>query len=233
MKFAIGLGVAGAAALVIAIASGRFDDDSPERETAGADVPAGGAGPALEVPAVHEVLEVAPGARIPVFDSPDGGRLGTAPAKTESGERTVLSVTDRRGEWIGIESELSGIEPVAWVRDQRKRLIPGETEWALVLDRAGGAGELRRGEDSTEEFGFAEEGLAAEVRPGRYAVADRLEGELVLTATPDPGVPGAPPGPSVRIASDSVADTAILVDATAMGPLYDRTPIGAPVYLED
>jgi hypothetical protein len=229
MRFAIGLGVAGLAALVVAIASGRFEGD-PSPTTTGESSAA--VAPELQVPAVHETLELASRARVPVLDSPNGDRLGTAQAKTESGERTVLSVADRRGEWIGVESALSGVEPVAWVREQRKRMIPSETEWALVLDRAEGAGELRRGEKAIEEFEFSEEGQAGAVRPGRYAIADRLEGELVLTATPDPGVPGAPPGPPVHIASDPVAETAIRVDASALKPLYDQSPIGAPVYIE-
>jgi hypothetical protein len=213
MKFAIGLGIAGAAALLIAIASGRFEGDpAPTGTTAGTEVSDTERAPP-EVPGEHDVLEVAPGARVPVLDSPGGERLGVVSARTESGERTVLSVADRRAEWIGVESALSGVEPVAWVREQRKRLIPSRTEWAIVLDRAGMAGELRRGAEAVAEFGFAEEGNAAAVRPGRYAVADRADGALVLTATPDPGVAGAPAGPPVELASDASAQTAILVDA--------------------
>jgi hypothetical protein len=230
MKFAIGLGVAGAAALLIAIASGRFEGDPAPTATTGPE-PSDAERGLPDVPTEHEVLEVAPGARVPVLDAPGGERLGVAMARTESGERTVLSVADRRGEWIGVESALSGVEPVAWVREQRKRLIPSQTRWAIVLDPAGLVGELRRGAEVVEEFGFAEEGNAAAVRPGRYAVADRAEGALVLTATPDPGVAGAPPGPPVVIGGEAGAANGIVVAPPELEQLLERDLIGAPVFV--
>jgi hypothetical protein len=110
-------------------------------------------------------------------------------------------------------------------------LIPSQPRWAIVLDPAGLVGELRRGAEVVEEFGFAEEGNAAAVRPGRYAVADRAEGALVLTATPDPGVAGAPPGPPVVIGGEAGAANGIVVAPPELEQLLERDLIGAPVFV--
>ncbi len=252
MAFAIALGVAGLATIGIAIATGRFDDETdptaavgttPANVANGESVPASGDA-AAEQPAVHELVAVKEGAQVAVLDAPNGERLGTVADTTVFGNPSVLSVTDRRGPWLGVESELAGNDPVAWVESASSRLEPGTTPYSIEIDLLARKLELRRGTRVADEMPITVGPSADALPEGRFAISDRIEGgvspalgagALAMTAVAEVLPPDWPFGDRVAIhggrAKGDPAAASVRVNDADMKILLARVPLGAPVYV--
>ena len=243
MRFAIALGAAGLAAVGIAIATGRFDVEPDPTVRGGdrpADVSAGSGGE--DGPAVNEIATLKPRKEVEVFDAPGGDELGTVGPETAFGLPTALSVAERRGPWLGVETELAGDEPVGWVRYDGSDIRLSTTPWSIDIDLGARIIELRRG-GRPVNTGPVEVGPGlSEVEAGRYGVSDRVEsgispifraGALALTAVTADLPADWPAGDRVAIHGQGTGDAVSLeVSDPSIAKLLEQVPLGAPVYLQ-
>jgi len=205
-------------------------------------------GPPLRVPGrrfgIAKVLE---GARVPLYDRPDGEVFEELGDETEFGSPRSFWIAKRRPGWFGVPVAELPNGQLAWIRDDPLSLSLLRTPYFVVADLSERRVELRYGDRVLERFPVTVGRPGSPTPPGAYAITDGLVGDslgayygcciLALTGhqpnlPPDwiggdriaiHGTPG-----EVGVAASSGCLRASDAD---MAALFARVPLGAPVFI--
>jgi len=199
------------------------------------------------LPRPHHLAVV--GGRIGLSERPRGpARLRVGP-RTEFGSRQVLSVAQRRGDWLGVVSTARPNNRLAWVRRGSPGLRLKRTRWSLHADLSARTLTLRRYGRRVRRLTVAIGRPGSETPTGRFAVTDKLSGSrfgpyygccilalsghqpnlppgwtggnrLAIHGTDSPGTIGAAASAGCLRAGD--ADLQVLMR---------KVPLGAPVFI--
>ncbi|HYI80593.1 MAG TPA: L,D-transpeptidase [Thermoleophilaceae bacterium] len=187
---------------------------------------------------------------VTLFDAPLGEPVAKIAARTEWSSPRVLSIVERRGDWLAVLApELENGE-VGWVQDSDVDRL-SSVGWAIKADLRTRKLEVERDGETVKTFQI---GIGREDHPtptGRFAVTDKL-------SVTDPGSPygccvvaltghqtklpeGWPGGD--RLAIHATNDTSGLGQAVSLGCmrtdpedarwLMDSIPLGTPVFIEE
>src|SRR4051812_5076984 len=188
---------------------------------------------------------------VPLRAKPNGRILARAGAKTEFGERRVLSVAATRGPWLGVVATELPNGQLAWVNRKNSALQVRRTAYSLHADLSGRWLELRRHGRRIRRIAVAVGRPGSETPTGRFSVTDKLNGRsfgayygccvlalsghqpklpagwsggdrLAIHGTDSPGTIGTPASAGCLRAGD--ADLEVLMR---------RVPVGTPVFIRN
>jgi hypothetical protein len=186
---------------------------------------------------------------VPLRAKPNGRVLARAGAKTEFGDRRVMSVAAERGPWLGVVATELPNGQLAWVNRDNPAIHLRRTAYSLHADLSGRWIELRRAGRRVKRLTVAVGRPGSETPTGRFAVTDKLNGRsfgayygccvlalnghqpklpagwsggdrLAIHGTDSPATIGAAASAGCLRASD--ADLEILMR---------RVPLGTPVFI--
>ncbi|HEX8067482.1 MAG TPA: L,D-transpeptidase [Thermoleophilaceae bacterium] len=127
-------------------------------------------------PRGFEYLKVRPGRSVALRASPGGAVAARVGSRTEFGSQTVLSVADRRGDWLGVVSSALPNGRLGWVRADRDSTERGRTLTSIQVDLSTRSLALRRGRKVVRRIRVSVGRPGSSTPTGRFAVTDRLSG---------------------------------------------------------
>lgn len=194
------------------------------------------------------ILEVRPGAEVELFSRPGGKPLVTLGDTTEWGSPTVLTVVERKGEWVGVPTEKLPNGELGWVKLGSEAFSVDSIGQEIEIDLSSMTGRLLRDGEVEREWTVSVGGPESPTPTGTFAITDKLtEGlnpvygccALPITAT-QPNLPTGWTGGN-RMAIHGT--TAALGTANSSGcvrssdedlrALIDAVPLGTPVEIHD
>jgi L,D-transpeptidase catalytic domain len=188
---------------------------------------------------------------VPLRERPNGRALAWASGRTEFGSPRVLSVTARRGPWLGVIATELPNGRLAWVHRDNGGLTFRRTGYSLHVDLSGRWLELRKGGRRQRRMTVGIGASGSETPTGRFAVTDKLNGGsystsygcciLALSGHQRHLPAGWHGGDRLAIHGTPVAAT--IGDASSAGclragdadlhVLMRRVPLGTPVFIRD
>lgn len=188
--------------------------------------------------------------RVTLLDAPFGEPVAKIAARTEWNSPRVLSVVERRGDWLAVlVPELDNGE-VGWIQDSDVDRL-SSVGWAIKADLRTRTLEVERDGETIKTFKI---GIGREDHPtptGRFAVTDKLKvtdpaspyGCCVVALTGhQTKLPEGWPGGD-RLAIHATNDLSGLGEAVSLGCmrtdpkdarwLMDSVPLGTPVFIEE
>ena len=136
--------------------------------------------PAPEQPAptpapVFETVRVKPGKALQLRSRPRGKVVSSVGASTEFGSPTVLSVVEKKGNWLGVVSTTQPNNELVWIHEDSAKIDAGRTRWSLHADLSRKSLELRRGKRLVKRIRVAVGRAGSSTPTGRFAVTDKLD----------------------------------------------------------
>lgn len=213
--------------------------------------PAGRTTPLVPLPSSGTpVLKVKPGAEVSLSAKPGGDPLVTLGDTTEFGSRTVLTVLEREGNWVGVPTEKLPNGELGWLK-----LDEGESAYAvdsvgieIDVDLSSMTAEIQRDGKVVRSWTVGVGAADTPTPTGHYSVTDTLDNTfnpvygcciLPITAT-QPNLPAGWSGGN-RMAIHGT--TAPLGEATSTGCvrsgeedlryLMSEVPLGTPVTISN
>jgi hypothetical protein len=198
-------------------------------------------------PPYHAILRVDPGAKIPLRSGPTGKLVRMIGPQSEFGSALVLGVAQRRGPWFGVTTPLRGNGELGWVRREPRDLELYWTRYSLTVRRAARALELRYGRRLIDRYPVTVGGAGTETPRGRFSITDALAFDsspdygccaLALTGHQENLPPGWLGGDRIAIHGTpgpvGNAESLGCIRATddTMRTLFDRVPLGTPVFVK-
>jgi lipoprotein-anchoring transpeptidase ErfK/SrfK len=235
----------------------RLADDRREAEgsspPAESPAPAAEAVPAASAPAPRPlrfaVARVRSRTPVALRAAPGGRTVARVGNTTEFGSARKLSVAERRGRWLGVETHLRANDKLAWVDSRGSELKLSNTRISLRADLSQRTLELRAGRRVVRRISVSVGRPGSSTPTGRFAVTDKLSGSrfggyygcciLALSGTQ----PNLPPGWSGgnRLAIHGTNAPGSIGQAASAGclraadaplrTLMRRVPVGAPVFI--
>jgi L,D-transpeptidase-like protein len=223
-------------------------------------VPAGGetAGePDYPVPILYE--EPAAGTSYPIarltagetttaYDAPAGRPTGGLGPETEFGSAVALAVVRTRGSWLGVQAPEAGNHELAWIRHDPSRIEIYWTRYSLAVDLSERRLEIRYGDRRLFRRPVTVGAAGTDTPQGRFAVTDALafDGDvnygccaLALSGHQANLPPGWMGGDRIAIhgTSGALGEAAsagcIRTSNKTMRQLFERVPLGTPVFIRD
>jgi hypothetical protein len=193
------------------------------------------------------ILTVRDGQRVDIHGSPGGAVVATVGDTTEFDSPTVLTVLERRGNWLGVTTQLLPNGELGWVEVDTEGIAIDSVGQSIVIDLSSMNARLFRNGDLEREW---QVGIGAPDTPtptGRFAITDGIEGGLdptygccaiALSAT-QPNLPTGWSGGD-RIAIHGTALPLGAANSTGcvhsgeddLHALIDGVPLGTPVTIK-
>lgn len=192
-------------------------------------------------------VEVRPGHRVDLRSSPGGDVVARLSDTTEFGSPTVLSVAERRGNWVGVPTQLLPNGELGWLELNEKDLRVDTVHLEIRIDLSDYSAKLLRDGkvERTMTVGIGAPGT--DTPTGRFSVTDEIQTGLnptygccllALSATQ----PNLPPGWTGGNRMAIHGSTAPLGAANSAGCLHaaeedlhaliESVPLGTPVIIE-
>jgi len=197
----------------------------------------------------YAVATVASGRDVALRSAPGGAVVATIGARTDFGSPQAMSVTARRGDWLGVTSSALPNGTIGWIDARNRSISEHLTDVSLVVRLSRRLLELRIGDRvaARVRVGIGAPGSATPT--GRFAITDKLGGGgygpyygcciLALsghqTSTPS-GWQGGD-----RLAIHGTDDPSTIGAAASAGCLHARdsdlrllmrrAPLGTPVFI--
>lgn len=187
---------------------------------------------------------------VTLLDAPLGDPVAKIAARTEWNSPRVLSVVERRGDWLAVLAPELDNGEVGWIRDSDVDRV-GSVGWAIKADLRTRTLKVERDGETIKSFKI---GIGREDHPtptGRFAVTDKLKvtdpaspyGCCVVALTGhQTKLPEGWPGGD-RLAIHATNDLSGLGQAVSLGCmrtdprdarwLMDSVPLGTPVFVEE
>jgi hypothetical protein len=127
-------------------------------------------------PRPFTVARVLDGRSVAVRQAPGGRVLGHAGPRTEFGSPTRLSVAERRGRWLGVESPALPNGRLAWIDERSPALVRARTRVSLRVDLSQRRATLLDGTRAVRRMRVDVGAPASPTPTGRFAVTDKLAG---------------------------------------------------------
>ena len=216
--------------------------------------PVPGAAPAAAAAPVRRdpgflVLKPAPGHRIVVHSRPGGPVVARLGAHTEFGSPTTLSVSARRGRWLGVVTTHLPNGKLGWVDPAQSSLAQWRTRISVTIDLSARRLVVRRNDRALRRITVAVGRPETPTPRGRFAVTDKLPGYryssaygccILALSAHQPNLPLGWQGGD-RIAVHGTNDPASIGTAASAGCpragdadmryLLRKVPRGAPVFV--
>jgi hypothetical protein len=192
-------------------------------------------------------VEVRDGHHVDLRTSPGGDVVAKLSDTTEFGSPTVLSVVARRGDWVGVPTQLRPNGELGWLELNEKDLRFDSVSLEIRIDLSDYSAELLRGGkvERTMPIGIGAPGT--DTPTGRFSVTDEIQSGLnptygccllALSATQPNLPPGWTGGNRMAIHGTSLP----LGEANSTGcvhageddlhALIESVPLGTPVIIE-
>jgi hypothetical protein len=204
--------------------------------------------PAPRVPGPSfKIARVREGARVPLYDRPEGAEFAELGDTTEFGSARSFWIARSRPGWLGVPVPELPNGRLAWIRDDPFALERLQTPFFIEADLSDRRLELHYGKRILERFPVTVGAPGSPTPPGAYAVTDGLAGRsigeyygcciLALTGH-QPNLPedwlggdriaihGTPGATGLAASSGCLRAT-----DTDMVSLFARVPLGAPVFI--
>ncbi len=124
------------------------------------------------------ILTVREGEQLDIHGRPGGGVVATVGDTTEFDSPTVLSVQERRGNWLGVPTQLLPNGELGWVKLGTGRFAIDSVGQSIVIDLSSMDARLLRNGDLEREWqvGIGAPGTATPT--GHFSITDEIEGGL-------------------------------------------------------
>jgi L,D-transpeptidase catalytic domain len=203
---------------------------------------------ASRAPNLHEVATVLPGHRVVLRRSPDGELVAVLGARTEFGSDRSFWIARRRGNWLGVPTEVFRDGRLAWIWADTSSLRVSVTPYRIDADVSERELRLFQGRRVVERFPVTVGGPGSPTPPGRYSVTDGLTTRGALTRYYGCCVL-ALSGHQSNLPADWIGGDRIAIHGTAGGigaaasagclragdadmvALFRRVPLGTPVLI--
>ncbi len=203
----------------------------------------GGAGFTLP-PDGTPILSVRNGEQVEIHGSPGGAVVARVGDTTEFDSPTVLTVLERRGNWLGVPTQLLPNGELGWVELDTERFAIDSVGQSIVIDLSSMNARLLRNGDLEREWQVGVGAPDTSTPTGRFSITDGIEGGLnptygccaiALSAT-QPNLPAGWSGGD-RIAIHGTALPLGAANSTGcvhsgeddLHALIDGVPLGTPV----
>jgi hypothetical protein len=192
-------------------------------------------------------VEVRGGHRIDMRTSPGGAVVATLSDTTEFGSPTVLSVAARRGNWVGVPTELLPNGELGWLDLRGKDLRIDSVSLEIRIDLSDYSAKLLRDGKVERSFAIGIGAPGTDTPTGRFSVTDEIQSGLnptygccllALSATQPNLPPGWTGGNRMAIHGTSLplgaANSTGCVHAGEddLHALIESVPLGTPVIIE-
>lgn len=190
---------------------------------------------------------IAPGTSVVLRAKPDGQRIVTLDARTEFGSPRVLSVVERRGDWLGVHVPELPNGTLGWLDGSATPLRFRWTTLSVRVDLSERRLVVRDGGKVVREAVIAVGSSATPTPTGRFAVTDMLDGApwagvygcciVALTAT-QPQLASWWQGgnriaihgtPQPELVGQPVSNGCLRAYEEDIRFLFERLPLGTPV----
>lgn len=243
-----GLGVSGTA-----VAAAQVPQAQPAAQRQAAPAPAptatGRETPLVPLPERGTpVLEVRSGAQVDLHSSPGGKAVVTLGDTTEWGSPTVLTVLERKGNWVGVPTEMLANGELGWVKLGSDAFKVDSVALSIEVDVSDMTAKLLRDGEVESKWTVSVGSPESPTPTGTFAITDKLtEGlnptygccALPITATQ----PNLPPGwtGGNRMAIHGTTEPLGLANSSGcvrssdedLWALIDAAPLGTPVEIKD
>ena len=230
---------------------------APVTEAPAAPVAAAPAAPVAEAPAAPDgitlskggtpTVEVRSGHRVDLRSSPGGDVVARLSDTTEFGSPTVLSVAERRGNWVGVPTQLLPNGELGWLELNEKDLRIDTVRLEIRIDLSDFSATLLRDGRVERKMTVGIGAPGTDTPTGRFSVTDEIQTGinptygccvLALSATQPNLPPGWTGGNRMAIHGTSeplgTANSAGCVRAAEedLHALIESVPLGTPVIIE-
>ncbi len=194
------------------------------------------------------VLKVNPGSEVALSAKPGGDPVVTLGDVTEFGSPTVLTVTERKGNWVGVPTEKLPNGELGWVKLGGDSFKVDSVPTKLVIDLSSMTGELLRDGDVEAKFSVGIGAPGTDTPTGDYSITDELDNTfnpaygccvLPITAT-QPNLPaGWSGGNRMAIHGTSLplgaanSTGCVHMGESELYELIDDAPLGTPVQIKN
>lgn len=190
------------------------------------------------------ILTVRDGKSVELFDAPGGKRVAKLGDTTEFDSPTVLTVLERKGNWVGVPTQLLPNGKLAWMKLESGRLEFDSVGQEIVVDVSAHRARLLRNGKAERSWNVSVGAPGSPTPTGSFSVTDSIEGglnpvygccALALSAT-QPSPPEGWTGGN-RMAIHGTLDEVGLDNSAGcvrssdedMSYLVDKVPVGTPV----
>ena len=222
---------------------------APQAKLVAEREPAGRANPLIPLPADGTpVLEVRSGAEVDLRSSPGGKSVATLGDTTEWGSPTVLTVLERKGNWVGVPTEKLANGGLGWVKLGSDAFEIDSVALSVEVDLSDMTAKLLRDGEVERKWTVSVGSPESPTPTGTFAITDKLtEGlnpaygccALPITATQPNLPPGWTGGNRMAIhgttAPVGLANSSGCVRSSDedLWALIDAAPLGTPVEIHD
>lgn len=211
--------------------------------------PAGRENPLIMLPTSGTpILKVKPGEDVGLSAKPGGDAIVTLGDSTEFGSPTVLTVLDRKGNWVGVPTEKLPNGELGWLKLGDNSYSVDSVGLEVVIDLSSMTGELIRSDEVEGKWQVGIGAPGTDTPTGQYSITDELDNTfnatygccvLPISAT-QPNLPaGWSGGNRMALHGTSVP----LGEANSTGcvhmgegdlyELMDDAPLGTPVTIKN
>lgn len=110
---------------------------------------------------------------VPMYDRPDGRRIGTLPSVTSFGSHVFVWAPERRPGWLGVVTPQVGNGRLAWLRQRGLELW--RDNWELRVSLTGRRLSVIDSGRTVKQFTIAVGAPASPTPVGRFAITDLLQ----------------------------------------------------------
>ena len=193
-------------------------------------------------------VEVRAGRRVDLRSSPGGNVVASLSDTTEFGSPTVLSVAERRGDWVGVPTQLLPNGELGWLELNEKDLRIDSIHLEIRIDLSEYSATLLRDGEVEREMTVGIGAPGTDTPTGRFSVTDEIQTGLnpiygccvlALSATQPNLPPGWTGGNRMAIHGTALplgaANSTGCVRAAEddLLALIESVPLGTPVVIED
>ena len=210
--------------------------------------PAGRQNPLIALPdSGTPVLAVKGGAAIALRSKPGGDVAATLGDRTEFGSPTVLTVLERKGNWVGVPTEKLPNGQLGWVKLGSDDFSVDSVDAEVVIDLSSMTGELRRGGRAERRWQVGIGAAGTETPTGHFSITDELENTfnpaygccvLPISAS-QPNLPSGWAGGNRMALHGTSAPLGaanstgcVHIGETDLRALMDELPLGTPVTIK-
>ena len=123
-------------------------------------------------------LTVRPGRHVELRSSPGGKVAAELTDETEFGSPTVLSVTERRGNWAGVPTQLLANGDLGWVKLEQRDLRIDSVGKAIVIDLSAMSAELTAHGEVERRWQVGIGAPGTETPTGHFSITDELPNDF-------------------------------------------------------
>lgn len=192
-------------------------------------------------------LTVRDGKRVALRNRPGGKTVTSLTDATEFDSPTVLSVRERRGNWVGVPTHLLANGELGWVKLDRGKLAIDSVGQKVVIDLSDMAAKLLRNGEVERRWQVGIGAPGSSTPTGRFSITDQIESGLnpvygccaiALSASQPNLPPGWAGGDRIAIHGTSLplgtanSNGCIQSAAADLHAVIESAPLGTPVRIK-